>query len=98
MCGIKIGCGATSYPDGKFYTTLYTCNYGPNGNINSGSMYKKGTTNDILKIVFRESLQRSTIKYHVPFLSLAIGQTLYMTRFFECHHKKTTCWRGWVRG
>lgn len=38
----KIGCGSTSFPDGKFFTTLYTCNYGPNGNIQQTAMYKQG--------------------------------------------------------
>lgn len=38
----KIGCGATSYREGRWFATLYTCNYGPNGNIIRGEMYKKG--------------------------------------------------------
>jgi len=38
----KVGCGATSYKDGKWFTTLYTCNYGPNGNFIRGAMYKQG--------------------------------------------------------
>ena len=38
----KVGCGATSYKDGQWYATLYTCNYGPNGNFIRGQMYKQG--------------------------------------------------------
>ena len=39
----KVGCGATSYKDGRWFATLYTCNYGPNGNFIAGQMYKQGT-------------------------------------------------------
>jgi len=38
----KVGCGATSYKDGKWFATLYTCNYGPGGNFIRGEMYKAG--------------------------------------------------------
>lgn len=38
----KVGCGATSYKDGQWFATLYTCNYGPNGNFIRGQMYKQG--------------------------------------------------------
>ena len=38
----KVGCGATSYKNGRWFSTLYTCNYGPNGNFINGQMYKKG--------------------------------------------------------
>jgi len=38
----KVGCGAASYKDGKWFTTLYTCNYGPGGNFIRGEMYKAG--------------------------------------------------------
>jgi len=38
----KVGCGATSYRDGKWFATLYTCNYGPNGNFIRQQMYKSG--------------------------------------------------------
>lgn len=38
----KVGCGATSYRDGKWFATLYTCNYGPNGNFIRGQMYADG--------------------------------------------------------
>jgi len=38
----KIGCGATSYREGKWFVTLYTCNYGPNGNFINGEMYNRG--------------------------------------------------------
>ena len=27
----QVGCGVTSYREGAWYSTLYTCNYGPNG-------------------------------------------------------------------
>ena len=37
----KVGCGASSYRDGKWFATLYTCNYGPNGNFIRGEMYKQ---------------------------------------------------------
>jgi len=39
----KVGCGATTYKDGKWFATLYTCNYGPNGNFIRGQMYKQGS-------------------------------------------------------
>ena len=39
---IQVGCGAASYKDGKWFTTLYTCNYGPGGNFIRGEMYKAG--------------------------------------------------------
>merc|ERR1712117_303397 len=38
----KVGCGATSYKDEKWFATLYTCNYGPGGNFIRGEMYKAG--------------------------------------------------------
>lgn len=38
----KVGCGATSFRDGKWFATLYTCNYGPNGNFIRGQMYAQG--------------------------------------------------------
>jgi len=38
----KVGCGATSYKDGRWFATLYTCNYGPGGNYIAGQMYKQG--------------------------------------------------------
>jgi len=38
----KVGCGVTTYKDGQWYATLYTCNYGPNGNFIRGQMYKQG--------------------------------------------------------
>jgi len=38
----KVGCGATSYKDGRWFTTLYVCNYGPNGNFIRGQMYQQG--------------------------------------------------------
>ena len=37
----KVGCGATSFKNGRWFSTLYTCNYGPNGNYINGQMYKK---------------------------------------------------------
>eukprot|EP00092_Neocalanus_flemingeri_P017311 GFUD01018723.1.p1 GENE.GFUD01018723.1~~GFUD01018723.1.p1 ORF type:complete len:419 (+),score=119.43 GFUD01018723.1:73-1257(+) len=40
----KVGCGATSYREGKWFSTLYTCNYGPNGNYIRGQMYRQGTS------------------------------------------------------
>jgi len=38
----KIGCGATTYKSGRWFSVLYTCNYGPNGNFIAGEMYIKG--------------------------------------------------------
>ena len=38
----KVGCGATSYKDGSWFTTLYVCNYGPNGNFIRGQIYQQG--------------------------------------------------------
>ena len=40
---MQVGCGATSYREGKWFSTLYTCNYGPNGNYVRGQMYRQGT-------------------------------------------------------
>jgi hypothetical protein len=37
----KVGCGATSYKDGRRFTTLYVFNYGPNGNFIKGQMYQQ---------------------------------------------------------
>ena len=37
----KVGCGATSFKNGRWFSTLYTCNYGPNGNYINGQMYKQ---------------------------------------------------------
>ena len=39
----RVGCGATSYTEGQWFTTLYVCNYGPNGNYIQGQMYRQGT-------------------------------------------------------
>ena len=39
----RVGCGATSYTEGQWFTTLYVCNYGPNGNFIQGQMYRQGT-------------------------------------------------------
>ncbi|XP_023342239.1 peptidase inhibitor 16 [Eurytemora carolleeae] len=39
----KIGCGLSSYREGKWFASLYTCNYGPNGNFIKGQMYKQGS-------------------------------------------------------
>lgn len=38
----KVGCGATSYREGKWFSTLYTCDYGPNGNFIRAQMYQQG--------------------------------------------------------
>ena len=38
----KVGCGASSYREGRWLTTLYTCNYGPAGNFINGQMYVTG--------------------------------------------------------
>jgi len=38
----KVGCGATSYKDGQWFATLYTCDYGPSGNFIRGQMYLAG--------------------------------------------------------
>lgn len=42
----KIGCGFTVYKDEKrgTYNKYYVCNYGPGGNVISGTMYKTGET------------------------------------------------------
>ena len=39
-----IGCGMTMYSEGGWWKKLYTCNYGPAGNIMGGgsAMYKIG--------------------------------------------------------
>lgn len=39
---VKIGCGFTMYQEGGWWKKLYTCNYGPGGNIISSSMYQHG--------------------------------------------------------
>lgn len=38
----RVGCGATTYREGGWYVTLYTCNYGPSGNYIRGQMYRTG--------------------------------------------------------
>lgn len=38
----RMGCGYTVHKRGKEYVELYTCNYGPAGNVKNESMYKKG--------------------------------------------------------
>jgi len=38
----QVGCGATSFKEGRWFSTLYTCNYGPGGNIIRGQMYRQG--------------------------------------------------------
>ena len=42
-----MGCGATSYREGKWFSTLYTCNYGPNGNFIRAKMYRQGRSSSI---------------------------------------------------
>lgn len=39
----RIGCGYALYYEENSYKKLYTCNYGPAGNIVAKSMYKEGT-------------------------------------------------------
>lgn len=38
----KVGCGATEFREGKWYSKLYTCDYGPVGNYIDGQVYKTG--------------------------------------------------------
>jgi len=38
----KVGCGASSFKNGDWFATLYTCNYGPRGNVNGRQLYKQG--------------------------------------------------------
>lgn len=37
-----VGCGFTMYEEGGWYKKLYTCNYGPTGNIIFLAMYRRG--------------------------------------------------------
>ena len=37
----KVGCGASSFKNGEWFATLYTCNYGPRGNVNGRQLYKQ---------------------------------------------------------
>ena len=37
-----VGCGATTFREGRWFSTLYTCNYGPGGNVIRGKMYRQG--------------------------------------------------------
>lgn len=39
----KIGCGFIMFKEGKWWKKLYTCNYGPAGNIIFSTMYSKGS-------------------------------------------------------
>jgi len=39
----RVGCGYAAYKSDGWYRKLYVCNYGPAGNMISGSMYKQGT-------------------------------------------------------
>ena len=36
----KVDYGVTSYKDDAWFTSLYVCNYGPNGNYLQGQMYR----------------------------------------------------------
>ena len=38
----RVGCGVTSYRTGAWLASLYTCNYGPSGNLIRGQMYREG--------------------------------------------------------
>ncbi|XP_042240701.1 CRISP/Allergen/PR-1-like [Homarus americanus] len=38
-----VGCGFTMYEDGGWWKKLYTCNYGPGGNIIFSQMYRRGS-------------------------------------------------------
>ncbi|XP_071550655.1 uncharacterized protein [Panulirus ornatus] len=39
----KIGCGFIMFKEGRWWKKLYTCNYGPAGNIIFSTMYSKGS-------------------------------------------------------
>ncbi|KAK7080639.1 Peptidase inhibitor 15, partial [Halocaridina rubra] len=39
----KIGCGFTMFKEGGWWKKLYTCNYGPGGNIIFSEMYRRGS-------------------------------------------------------
>ncbi|XP_068218381.1 uncharacterized protein [Palaemon carinicauda] len=39
----KVGCGYTMFKDGSWWKKLYTCNYGPGGNIIFSEMYRAGS-------------------------------------------------------
>ncbi|XP_064087317.1 CRISP/Allergen/PR-1-like [Macrobrachium nipponense] len=39
----KVGCGYTMFKDGSWWKKLYTCNYGPGGNIIFSEMYRRGS-------------------------------------------------------
>ena len=53
-----MGCGATSYREGKWFSTLYTCNYGPNGNFIRAKMYRQGRSSSITP---KANLRRSEL-------------------------------------
>ena len=38
----RVGCGLTEYREGKWFSKLYTCDYGPSGNYIGGQMYREG--------------------------------------------------------
>ena len=38
----RVGCGMTEYREGKWFSKLYTCDYGPSGNYIGGQMYREG--------------------------------------------------------
>ena len=38
----QVGCGAASYRKSGGEETLFTCNYGPPGNVMGGSLYQVG--------------------------------------------------------
>ena len=48
---LKIGCGVSSFREGKWFSTLYTCDYGPNGNF---------SLNGYLELAIYAGLQSST--------------------------------------
>lgn len=39
----KVGCGFSMYKEGGWWKKLYTCNYGPGGNIIRQQMYRRGS-------------------------------------------------------
>ena len=78
----KVGCGATSYKDGKWFATLYTCNYGPNGNFIRGQMYADGAACSQCSSGSSCSSQYPGLcGQYPPTLHLALLSSLFFTDF-----------------
>ena len=90
----KVGCGASSFKNGDWFATLYTCNYGPRGNVNGRQLYKQvkqdldcATTTCMYLQSFRGLHVRTVGRERLAlksFLVSVVSQTLW--KRCCCHH------------